>query len=224
MSETVPATAPEPEHTPVAPEELAARLASKLCHDFISPAGAIVSGLDLLDDPAAKDLRDEAMDLIATSARKLVDQLSFARVAFGAASGVALFDCAEMERLTRGVFGHVRAELDWAVAQPSLPKAPAQVLVNLAQLAANALPLGGLARMEVTQEPEGYVVSAVARGPKARLAAEVRTGLAGGPLGDGLGGRWVQAYYVHVLAAAAGGKVEAETGEELVTFRATIPG
>ena len=224
MSETVPATAPEPPQWPVAAEELAARLASKLCHDFISPAGAIVSGLDLLDDPAAKDMRDEAMDLIATSARKLVEQLSFARVAFGAASGVALFDCAEMERLTRGVYGHVRAELDWAVTTPSLPKAPAQVLVNLAQLAANALPLGGIARLEVTHGPEGYTVSAVAKGPKARLAAEVQTGLAGGPLGDGLGGRWVQAYYVHVMTRAAGGTIEAETGEEQVTFRALIPG
>ena len=224
MSEIAPATAPEPEHEPVAAEELAARLASKLCHDFISPAGAIVSGLDLLDDPAAKDMREEAMDLIATSARKLVDQLSFARIAFGATAGVALFDCAEMERLTRGVYGHVRAELDWAVAPPSLPKAPAQVLVNLAQLAANALPLGGVARLEATQGPDGYVVTAVARGPKARLAAEVQTGLAGGPLGDGLGGRWVQAYYVHVLAAAAGGRVEAQTADEQVTFRATIPG
>src|SRR5580658_9209215 len=91
----------------VSPEELAQRLASKLCHDFISPAGAIVSGLDLLDDPSAKDMRDEAMDLIASSARKLVDQLSFARVAFGAAAGVTMFDCAEMERLTRAIYGHV---------------------------------------------------------------------------------------------------------------------
>ncbi|MEJ0066880.1 MAG: histidine phosphotransferase family protein [Caulobacteraceae bacterium] len=97
-------------------------------------------------------------------------------------------------------------------------------LVNLAQLAANALPLGGIARLEVTHGAEGHVVSAVARGPKARLAAEVRTGLAGGPLGDGLGGRWVQAYYIHVLTAAAGGTIEADTGEELVTFRAIIPG
>jgi histidine phosphotransferase ChpT len=223
MSETGPAFAPEPESPRVAPEELAARLASKLCHDFISPAGAIVSGLDLLDDPSAKDMRDEAMDLIASSARKLVDQLSFARVAFGAASGVTLFDCAEMERLTRGIFAHVRAELDWAVAPASLPKAPAQVLVNLAQLAANALPLGGVARLEATHGPEGFVVSAIARGPKARLAAEVQTGLSGGPLGDGLGGRWVQAYYVYVLTAAAGGRIEAAASEELVTLRAILP-
>jgi len=214
---------PEPEASRVAPEELAARLASKLCHDFISPAGAIVSGLDLLDDPSAKDMRDEAMDLIASSARKLVQQLEFARVAFGAAAGVAMFDCTEMERLTRGIYGHVRAELDWAVTPESLPKAPAQVLVNLAQLAANALPLGGMARLEATQGSEGYEVSAIARGPKARLAAEVQTGLAGNPLGDGLGGRWVQAYYIHVLTAAAGGRIEATASEELVTLRAVIP-
>jgi len=224
MSETGPAFTPgQPDSWRAAPEELAARLASKLCHDFISPAGAIVSGLDLLDDPSAKDMRDEAMDLIASSARKLVDQLSFARVAFGAAAGVTMFDCGEMERLTRAVYGHVRAELDWAVAPESLPKAPAQVLVNLAQLAANALPLGGVARMEATQRPEGYVVSGVARGPKARLAAEVQSGLAGEPLGDGLGGRWVQAYYVHVLTTAAGGRIEATAQDELVTLRAVIP-
>jgi histidine phosphotransferase ChpT len=207
----------------VPPEELAARLASKLCHDFISPAGAIVSGLDLLDDPSAKDMREEAMDLIAASARKLVDQLAFARVAFGAASQLATFDCAELERLTRGVYGHVRAELDWAVAPPELPKAAAQVLVNLAQLAANALPLGGVARLETTQGPEGYVVTAIARGPKARIAAEVQTGLAGAPLGDGLGGRWVQAYYIHVLTTAAHGRIETSAENELVMLKAIIP-
>ena len=33
--------------------DLAAQIAARLCHDFISPASAIVSGLDLLDDPSA---------------------------------------------------------------------------------------------------------------------------------------------------------------------------
>jgi histidine phosphotransferase ChpT len=223
MSETSPAYVPAPDPAAVTAEELAARLASKLCHDFISPAGAIVSGLDLLEDPAAKDMREDAMDLIASSARKLVDQLAFARVAFGAASGAAMFDCTELERLTRGVYAHVRADLDWAVTSASLPKPPAQVLVNLAQLAAGALPLGGLARLDVAQGPEGYVVTAIARGPKARLHAEVQSGLSGAPLGDGLGGRWVQAYYVHAVTAAAGGRLEASASDELVTLRAIIP-
>ncbi len=207
----------------VTPEELAARLASKLCHDFISPAGAIVSGLDLLEDPTAKDMRDDAMELISASARKLVDHLAFARVAFGAAAGVTLFDCAELERLTRGVYAHVRAELDWAVTVPSLPKAPAQTLVNLAQLAAGALPLGGVARIELAQDGEGYLITALAKGPKPRLHAEIDGGLAGQPLGDGLAGRWVQAYYVHALAVAAGGRLEADASDEAVTLRARLP-
>lgn len=207
----------------VTAEELAARLASKLCHDFISPAGAIVSGLDLLEDPAAKDMRDDAMELIAASARKLVDHLAFARVAFGAASGVAMFDCAELERLTRGVFAHVRADLEWAVPTPSLPKAPAQTLANLAQIAAGALPLGGIARVELAQDGEGYLITVVASGPKPRLHAEIAGGLAGEPLGEGLAGRWVQAYYVHALAAAAGGRLEATADEAAVRLRARLP-
>ena len=68
MSETDPAF-DDPHDPGVSPADLAARLASKLCHDFISPASAIISGLDLLDDPSAKDMRDDAMELIADSAR-----------------------------------------------------------------------------------------------------------------------------------------------------------
>ena len=222
MSQPHPAFADPASHA-VTAEELAARLASKLCHDFISPAGAIVSGLDLLEDPSAKDMRDDAMDLIAASARKLVDHLAFARVAFGATAGVAMFDCAELERLTRGVYAHVRADLDWVVSTPSVPKAPAQTLVNIAQLAAGALPLGGTARVELAQDAEGYLITALAKGPKPRLHAEIAGGLAGEPLGDGLAGRWVQAYYVHALATAAGGRLEAAADEEQVTITARLP-
>jgi histidine phosphotransferase ChpT len=121
------------------------------------------------------------------------------------------------------VFAHVRAELDWGVTQVSLPKAPAQVVLNLAQLAGAALPVGGVARLDVSQDRDGYRVTAFSKGPKARLHAEVATGFAGEPLGDGLGGRWVQAYYLHALAAAAGGALHAETGEETVTFIARLP-
>ena len=99
MSETFPASTPTPHPAAVAPEELAARLASKLCHDFISPAGAIVSGLDLLDDPSAKDMREEAMGLIASSAQPGGPALVRARLARSMArrAGQAMFDCAELQ-------------------------------------------------------------------------------------------------------------------------------
>ena len=87
------AEAPE---APIRAAELAAYLAARMCHDFISPASAIVSGLDLLEDPTAQDMREDAMGLIAGSARKLADLLAFTRVAFGASASAETFDAREL--------------------------------------------------------------------------------------------------------------------------------
>jgi histidine phosphotransferase ChpT len=215
--------ADQPASTAVLAEDLAAKLAARLCHDFMSPASGIVSGLDLLEDPSAKDMQDEAMALIASSARKLVDQLTFARVAFGAYASADVFDSRELEGLAQGVFAHVRPTLEWAVEPPQLAKPAARALLNLVQLAAGALAVGGSARASVTIENGTALVSVEAAGPRARLHAEVLDGLEGRPLGEGLSGRWVQAYYLHCLVKAAGGSVSVESGEDRVAFRAAVP-
>ena len=141
------------------PAELAAWLAARMCHDFISPASAIVSGLDLLEDPSAQDMREEAMGLIANSAKKLADMLSFCRVAFGASASAETFDARELEKLAQGAFGHMRATLDWQVDTPSVNKPAARTLLNLAQMAGAALPTGGEARLRAVQEDEALVIA-----------------------------------------------------------------
>src|SRR4051812_16649701 len=141
-----------PEAAAVRAAELAAYLAARMCHDFISPASAIVSGLDLLEDPSAQDMREEAMSLVATSARKLADLLQFSRVAFGASASAETFDARELEKLCRGVFEHMRAELEWAVETPAVNKPTARALLNLAQMAGAALPTGGVAKVRCVQE------------------------------------------------------------------------
>ena len=205
------------------PAELAAYLAARMCHDFISPASAIVSGLDLLDDPSAQDMREEAMGLIATSARKLADLLQFSRVAFGASASAETFDARDLEKLAQGVFGHMRAQLEWTVETPAVNKPAARALLNLAQMAGAALPTGGVARIRAVQEADAIAIAAEATGPRARLRPEVLRGLQGEPLGEGLHGHWVQAYYVHLFLGDAGGRVFADVGEERVVFAATIP-
>jgi histidine phosphotransferase ChpT len=205
------------------PAELAAYLAARMCHDFISPASAIVSGLDLLDDPSAQDMREEAMGLIATSARKLADLLQFSRVAFGASASAETFDVRDLERLAQGVFAHMRAELEWTVEPPAINKPAARALLNLAQMAGAALPTGGTARIRAVQEAGAIAIAAEATGPRARLRPEVLRGLQGEPLGEGLHGHWVQAYYVHLFLGDAGGRVFADVSEERVVFAATIP-
>lgn len=214
-----------PSTPPAAPRvntvEVAARLAQRLCHDFMSPASGVISGLDLLDDPAAGELRVEAMELIASSARKLVQSLTFARAAFGA--GVETFDTAELETLARGLFAHVRPDLEWAVEAPSLPSTAGRLLLNLTQIASGALAVGGVARVSARAEGGWTAVVVEAVGERARLHPEVAAGLKGAAMDEGLGGRWVQAFYAHALAASVGGVAAAEPCATGVVFRAAVP-
>ena len=203
--------------------ELAAHLAGRLCHDLISPVSAIVSGLDLLEDPSAQDMREDAMNLIGQSARKLANALSFARVAYGASASAETFDPRDLEALTRGVFGHVRANLDWAVQAERLDKPTARALLNLAQIGATALPTGGIARLTVETEGGETVVKVEARGPRARLRAEAQQGLRGEPMSEGLPGQWVQTYYLQAFVADAGGRLDSTLSEDLVEIAARLP-
>lgn len=207
----------------VRPAELAAYLAARMCHDFISPASAISSGLDLLEDPSAQDMREEAMGLIVSSAKKLADLLSFCRVAFGASASAETFDARDLDKLAQGVFAHMRAELQWDVATPAVNKPAARTLLNLAQMAGAALPTGGIAKVRAVQEGASLAIAIESTGPRARLRPEVLAGLQGQPLGEGLHGHWVQAYYTHLFVTDAGGRVFADVQEERVVFAATLP-
>jgi histidine phosphotransferase ChpT len=223
--ETTPDETPHGE-TPeasVTAAELAAQLAARMCHDFISPAGAIISGLDLLEDENAQDMREDALALIADSARKLVALLQFDRVAFGASAAATTFDPRELKTLTDGIFAHQRAELDWSVEPESLTKAASRALLNLAQLCGGALPMGGTAHIKVTDEADATLAVARAEGARVRLRPEVIDGLNGRRLGEGLGGHWVQAFYLRKLVDEAGGQVGVEVGDGEVILTARLP-
>jgi histidine phosphotransferase ChpT len=212
-----------PDSLPLRPAELAAYLAARMCHDFISPASAIVSGLDLLEDPTAQDMRDDAMSLIASSARKLADLLAFTRVAFGASASAETFDVRELEKLAQGVFAHMRAELDWQVTPAAVTKPAARTLLNLAQMAGAALPTGGVAKVRAVEEGATVAIAVEAAGPRARLRPEVLAGLRGEGPGEGLHGHWVQARYVHLFVGDAGGRVFADVSDEKVVLGAAVP-
>ena len=222
------APSPAPTSTP-APElnvngpDFAALVAARLCHDFISPASAIVSGLDLLEDPSAQDMREDAMSLIASSARKLADLLQFTRVAFGASASAENFDSRELEKLAQGVFAHVRPTMDWAIPPSTMNKASARAILNIAQIAASALPAGGVATLKAVVADDRVAITADSLGPRARLRPEVLSGLKGEALAEGLGGPWVQAAYLHALVRAAGGQVAVALTDDQVSLAAWVP-
>lgn len=203
--------------------DLAAQLAARICHDLINPASAVVSGLDLLEDSSAQDMRDDAMRLIEGSARKLVAQLAFARVAFGASAAAQTFSSDELAKLAQGVFADLRASLDWAVQVPSLSKPAARAALNLAQLGGTALPTGGVARITGAAADGELLLALEADGARARLRPEIAAGLKGERSEEGAPGYWVQAYYLHALVTEAGGRIDAAAAEGKVAIRVRLP-
>ncbi|OGN44084.1 MAG: histidine phosphotransferase [Caulobacterales bacterium RIFCSPHIGHO2_01_FULL_70_19] len=204
-------------------QALAALVAGKLCHDFISPAGAIGSGLDLLRDPTAQDMRDDAMGLIEASARKMIALVAFARVAFGASTSAERFSGSELGALVAGLTDGGRASLDWRVGDESFSRAEARALVNLAYLAMAALPSGGSAVAAARRESDALVIEGLAEGPRARLKPEATAGLSGRPLAEGLPGQWIQPYWLWLTVADAGGKLEVQAEEGRVSLLARMP-
>lgn len=200
------------------PAELAALLSAKLCHDLISPTSAIVSGMDLIEDPESASMRDEALAMVASSARRLGAALQFCRVAYGASSSASSFDANELRALAEGFFASQKAELDWAIGAESLEKPAARALLNLAQLIAQALPRGGTARLS---DADG--LSAAGEGPRAGLRGEVIAGLEGRPMEEGMPGHWVQAYYLHLIVTDAGGRLTHSSAEDRVEIAAHLP-
>ena len=202
--------------------ELAARLASRLCHDFAGPIGGIVSGVELLTDAGSPIPAEDALALVQESARTLSSQLAFARVAFG--SGDEPFASETLVALARSLFETLRPTLDWAIAPVTIPSLAARVLLNFVQLGAVALPVGGVVRPGYHLEGPHHLLTVDAVGARAVLHPEVAAGLAGDGRGEGLAGRWVQGAFVNAMVRAGGGELHVEAGEGLVTLTARLPG
>jgi histidine phosphotransferase ChpT len=208
---------------PVDGTELATYIAAKLCHDFISPSGAIVSGLDLMQDPTAQDMRDDALALIEQSARKMVALVHFARVAFGAATTSERFTAREIEGLVSNMVQGGRASLDWRIADGEFSKPQARALTNLAYLTMGALPMGGVAVIQSRTEDGRLYLEGFAEGARARLKPEAVVGLAGERLTEGLAGQWIQPYWLWLTVTEAGGALRVKVEDGKVSLIARMP-
>lgn len=199
--------------------ELAALISSRICHDVISPVGAIANGLEMLDEEQDEAMRELTMDLIRKSARQASAKLQFARIAFGAAgSAGAEIDLRDAERVARD-FVHGKHSLAWQGPPVTLPKNMVKLLLNLVALGVVALPRGGTVNVEITGEAPAVAFTVLAKGEPARLAEQVTDLLAGGN-GVVLDAHSIQPYYASRVAAAAGMTVTVEARDNEVELRA----
>ena len=164
------------------PVDFASLLCSRLCHDLLSPVGALNNGIELLADEHDPEMRDGCLELLAESARASANKLKFFRLAFGAAGGFGEdVDTREAQAAIEGLFGPSgRIELGWMVERGKLPKGAVKVLLNLALIAGDALVRGG--QLDIGAESRDGEVEIVVRaeGPRIVLDPELRETLTRG--------------------------------------------
>ena len=182
--------------------DLAALLCSRVCHDVISPVGAIANGLELIDDPEMDaETKETALEMVRTSARTASAKLKFCRIAFGAAgSAGALIDMGEAGEIAKAFVGSEKVKLAWDAPRENRPKQQVKLVLNMMLMAMAGVPRGGL----VTVSVEGDTFTARAAGDRAKVPEPVAQVLAGTVELTALDARLVQPYYAKQLARSAG--------------------
>jgi len=196
--------------------ELAALLCSRVCHDLISPVGAIVNGLEVLDDNPKPEDREFALDLIRKSAKTASARLQFCRLAFGAAgSSGAQIDLGDAQTMARGQIEDAKTTIAWNLPRLLLPKNRVKLLLNMLVIAQQTIPRGGTLMVDAIGEGEAMGFRVTATGLNARSPQNIADMLAGqAHAGDA---HSVQPYYTRLLAEACGLKVKlAAEGEAVV--------
>jgi histidine phosphotransferase ChpT len=193
-------------NVPIAMEslDLAALLCSRVCHDLISPVGAIVNGLEVLEEDKDEATKVFALDLIKKSARTASARLQFCRLAFGAAgSAGAQIDLGDAEKAARGLIDDEKTKLAWNLPRVLMPKNRVKLLMNMLLIAGQAIPRGGQLAVDAIGEGDTMGFRITASGLNARVTQAVPALLAGGG-GMTIDAHAIQPFYTGLLARSCG--------------------
>ena len=219
---SAPAPAPASDPIAVGALDLAALLCSRVCHDLISPVGAIVNGIEVLDEGKDEETKTFALDLIRKSAAQASAKLQFCRMAFGAAgSAGAQIDLGDAEKTARGLLEDGKITLIWNLPRELMPKNRVKLLMNMLMLAAAAIPRGGSLTADPIAGGEGASAgfAVTASGLNARLPAATAELVSGSP-GHPVDAHAIQPFYAGILARDCGLVLSAGTEGEAVVLTA----
>jgi histidine phosphotransferase ChpT len=184
--------------------DLASLLCSRVCHDLISPTGAIVNGLEVLEEGSDAETKEFALDLIKKSAKTASARLQFCRIAFGAAGWAgAQIDLGDAEAMARG-FIDDKVKLTWNLPRAFLPKNRVKLLLNMLIIAIGTIPRGGTLAIDPVGEGEAMGFRIATSGLNARIPAAVPGLLEGSSESGTIDAHAIQPFYTGLLAKACG--------------------
>ncbi len=198
--------------------DLAALLCSRVCHDLISPVGAIVNGIEVLEEEKDESTKEFALDLIKRSAATASAKLQFCRIAFGAAgSAGAQIDLGDAETITRGFMEDDKTKIAWNLPRALLAKNRVKLLLNMLIIAGQAIPRGGKITVDPIGTGDSVGFKVTAAGTNAKIPPAVPPLLTGELGSEGVDAHRIQPFYAALLAKACGLKATiAMDGEAVV--------
>jgi histidine phosphotransferase ChpT len=205
---------------PLSALDLAALLCSRVCHDLISPVGAIVNGLEVLEEEKDEATKTFALDLIKKSATTASAKLQFCRIAFGAAgSAGAQIDTGDAEKISRGFLEDDKTKLAWKLPRVLMAKNRVKLLLNMLLIAGQTIPRGGQLTVEPIGTGDTMGIKVTAAGTNAKVPPAVASLLAG-EIGEGIDAHRIQPFYAGLLAKDCGAKTAMVMEGEAVVITA----
>ena len=201
---------------PMSEIEFAALLVSRVCHDLVGPLGAVVNGMEVLEDERDAEMRADAIRLVTSSAEQALARIQFMRIAFGAAgSAGAELDLAEVGRLISGLLAGGKTSLDWQTG----PAYWAKLIMNATLLAADCLPRGGTVTVKIGSGPTpSFHIHAT--GTHVRVSEDVERMLRGEGTLSAVDARGVQPFLTHKLSRTVNAGLVLKPGDGFVELTA----
>ncbi len=203
---------------------LASLLASRVCHDLISPVGALVNGVEVLADEKDPGMREHAIALISRSAVQASVTLKLCRLAFGSmgSAGDELSLADARDQLAE-FFADTKWSIDWRAPHMLIDKEKVKLAANLLWAARDFIPRGGVMRFTADEDVNGVRFTVHAQGPAPRITDEQRAALLGETPVEKIEGRYVPAYLAGLLAQRAGSALEISEDASGIALGVTLP-
>lgn len=203
--------------------ELASLLCSRLCHDLVSPVGAVSNGVEILKDETDPEMLAQVVELVEQSARQTSHRIQFFRIAFGAGGGFgSTIDVREAHKVLTNLLSVHNIDLDWVIEPKSYAKIFVKILLNLAFVVSESIVRGGQLSVHFQADEKTFDLKIRGTGTRLIMQEEVERALKGEVNIDELSPKASPAYLTHCLVAETKGKFQLDKTEEFIEVSVKI--